>query len=289
MMIGAINNLSQSESNNHLEPVLPPMLRGDWLSFTREILAEVVATYARYGAMCAPTLQVVFEGGLMPCYNIEQGQIECYLPDPTTDIGRLFWLYYQNLCGGADLYDTQAMIECYLPLVIAHEVAHHLRFRYDRLAKDQWREEEIVQMMAMSLIASHPRFASLLPQLKFFTYRMACRLAQIVRTRRQNNTETLETEIILNETRLEELIEIGRFNPDHSLFDIISKADLLNRDKLSGDLTSLSTGKDQMDMINYWLAGLIWTLPHLERGNWPPLSELIDKFILSAALEPHTE
>lgn len=268
------SDFAHSQIKHHIEFAATPPLRVEWLAFMEEILREVVATYAHYGAICAPSLRIVLEGGPLPSYNIQKGQIECYLPDPTTGVGQLCWLYYQNLYGGADLYETQAAIECYLPLIIAHEVAHHLRFRYAVLAASQWREEEIVQLMAMSLMAEHPRFAPLLQPIERVTRRAAHRLAQIVQKRRQKNSE-------------QELVDTGPLSPRPSLSDIILKAGLLNRDALSDKATSSPKRKGQMDMIDYSLAGMIWMLPHLERRDWPPLGELIDEFILSGAPMPH--
>ncbi|MGB0388586.1 MAG: hypothetical protein ACPGWR_27515 [Ardenticatenaceae bacterium] len=256
----------------------------EWLTLAEEILHEVVATYARYGAVCTPTLRIVLEGGPIPSYNIQKGQIEFYLPDPTTGVGRLCWLYYQNLCGAVDLYDTQATIESHLPLIIAHEVAHHLRFRYGVLAESQWREEEIVQLMAISLMAEHPRFAPLLERLEALTRRAAHRLAQIVQKRRQRHSEPVDRQMALSDISPQELVELPRLTPHMSFSEVILKAGLLSPEQL----TNLTSSPRQMDMTDYGLAGTIWTLPHLERRDWPPLGQLIEEFILSEAPTPNT-
>lgn len=259
-----------SDSIDHVEPA--SALRVEWLSFAEEILHEVVQSYARHGALCAPTLRLVLTGSPIPAYNIQKGKIEFHLPDPTTLSGRLCWLYYQNLCGAVDFYDTQATIESYLPLIMAHEVAHHLRFHYNKLADTQWREEEIVQLMALSLIAEHPRFACLLPRLEPLTHRAIQRLAQIVQAQPQYSPKSSHKQAKLSQTTPQNLAKA--LTAPIPFSDILLKLGWLTPEQLTTPPTN------PMNISHYWLAGMIWMLPYLKQRDLPSLSELIGRYLL---------
>lgn len=267
----------------------------EWQSLAQAILTEVIATYARYGVIVAPELRVVPEGGPIPAYHIEQQQIAFHMPDPSTALGRLGWLYYQNLSGAADLYDVQETIEANLPLVMAHEVAHHLRFHYDVAAASLWREEQVAQLMGLSFVAEHPRYAETLPKLQHYTRRSAKRLSEIARKRDSWNAyelragyDTLAHRVLAEGlVSPEELAEAEAFAmvTGTSLEEVLRTEGLVSERKL--ELLNASAARVEqrfndsymVDVTQYWLAGTTWLLPHLERRDWPPLGRLIENFL----------
>lgn len=267
----------------------------EWVAFAQALLDEVQQSYARYGADCAPTLTLVTEGGPIPCYNIDAGCIEINFPSPSGGLGRLKWLYYQNLFGADDLADVQAVFEANLPMVMAHEVAHHLRFHYEVVAESLWREEQIVQLMAMALVAEHPFFAPTLEQVERYTRRTVRRLAEIAQKRRASTPKTLQAGYGTLGHRLlvqgwitpEKLAEAEAFAAltNSALDEILLDEGLVTAAQLESLSEATTLAEDTFnqnymaDITDYWLSGTTWMLPHLERRDWPSLGKLIERFI----------
>lgn len=267
----------------------------EWQALAQAILAEIIATYARYGVAVAPDLHVVPEGGPIPAYDIENQRIAFHMPDPSMAVGRLGWLYYQNLSGAADLYDVQETIEANLPLVMAHEVAHHLRFRYEVAASSLWREEQVAQLMGLAFVAEHPRYTDTLPKLQQYTRRSAKRLSEIARKRDSWNAyelragyDTLAHRVLAEGlVSPEELAEAEAFAmvTGTSLEEVLRAEGLVSERKLALLKASAERVEQRfndsymVDVTQYWLAGTTWLLPHLERRDWPPLGRLIQSFL----------
>jgi hypothetical protein len=257
----------------------------EWLALAAALLAEIVHEYTQHGITCDPSLHIMADGGPIPAYRADTGAIYFFMADPTTNEGRMQWFFYQALSGAADLHDVQLTIETYLPLVMAHEVAHHLRFRYNVPMTHAWQEEQIVQLLALTLVATHPRLSLTLDALETVTRRIMQALARLRFQQIQSNP-LCQSLLAANRLTSDELAVMSAVAAVRGL----SLEALLYQEGW-GNAAQLAQGgvnpteepapRYQVDVAAYWLFGAAWTLPHLKHRNWPPLPTLIQQLLLT--------
>jgi hypothetical protein len=111
--------------------------------FTREL--------ARYGIQVDPNMEVRRGKGVFCYYDLEQGHIYLSLPDLTSPLGRLQIMVLASTMSLAGEDELLALFELFIPHLIAHEMAHHLRHRYGLYGENKWEEEQIANQLAVAL------------------------------------------------------------------------------------------------------------------------------------------
>jgi hypothetical protein len=106
---------------------------------------------SRYGIEIDPKMQVRRGKGVLCYYNLEDGHIYLALPDLTTSIGKLQAMVLASTLSLAGEDELIALFELFIPHLIAHEMAHHLRHRYGLFGENKWEEEQIANQLAVAL------------------------------------------------------------------------------------------------------------------------------------------
>ncbi|MEZ4312509.1 MAG: cyclic nucleotide-binding domain-containing protein [Polyangiaceae bacterium] len=111
--------------------------------FTREL--------ARYGIEVDPKTEVRRGRGVLCYYNLEDGHIYLSLPDLTSPLGKLQAMVLSTTLGLSGNEELVALFELFVPHVVAHEIAHHLRHRNGLFSDNKWEEEQIANQLAVAL------------------------------------------------------------------------------------------------------------------------------------------
>jgi hypothetical protein len=137
-----------------------------WVATAEEAFEAALAEFARYGVTPHPDLRLVREPSTTPYYEPESMTIGIGMPDPAQISGRLLWIATARVLGveGVDA----AIEECrrQLPLLMAHELAHHLRHHYGAPIENDFLEEQVANTIGVAFVREHPRYRVDIPFLR---------------------------------------------------------------------------------------------------------------------------
>jgi hypothetical protein len=137
--------------------------RDAWVAEANALLEVYRALLAPLGATVASALVVKADAHPCPGY-LHDELIICFCP-PVVEgpSDRVRWAFFTGYMGCASLDEAAAFYRDALPLVVAHELAHHLRISSGRAAESPFIEEQICDLIAVALVAASDRRASLRP------------------------------------------------------------------------------------------------------------------------------
>ena len=151
--------------------------QGDgWFAEARRLLDDAVAAVARYGAEPDPELRLVRSDGLVPWYDPATRTIALGRPDAAAPDGRLARLVAARLWGAATVDEAVASYAVQLPLMVAHELGHHLRHRYGAPQDDAFVEEQAANALAVAIVHEQPARRADVPELARLAARTAAAL-----------------------------------------------------------------------------------------------------------------
>ncbi|MBK8253794.1 MAG: cyclic nucleotide-binding domain-containing protein [Polyangiaceae bacterium] len=111
--------------------------------FCRELL--------RYGIEVDPKMEVRRGRGILCFYNLDDGHIYLSLPDLTSPLGKLQTMVLASTLGLSGEDELLDLFELFIPHVVAHEMAHHLRHKHGLFGDNKWEEEQIANQLAVAL------------------------------------------------------------------------------------------------------------------------------------------
>ncbi len=111
--------------------------------FTREL--------AEYGVPVDPKMEMRRGKGLLCFYDTTDGHIYLSVPDLTTPMGKLNLMVLRAyLCCTSD-DEVLRFFGLFIPRLMAHEIAHHLRHKHGRFGSNYWEEEQLANQLAVAL------------------------------------------------------------------------------------------------------------------------------------------
>lgn len=127
----------------------PP--RTDLFALGKQHFELFAKELSRYGIEIDPKMQVRRGRGVLCYYNLDDGHIYLAVPDLTSSIGRLQAMVLASTLSLTGEDELIALFELFIPHLIAHEMAHHLRHRYGLFGDNKWEEEQIANQLASAL------------------------------------------------------------------------------------------------------------------------------------------
>ena len=118
--------------------------------YFRRILSELRA----YDIEPDPNIELRRSNGMQSYYNLSDGHIYLAIPpDLSTSNGRVFKLFMKSLLSIDDDEKLVDFIRLFTPRLLAHELGHHLRHRYQQFRRDNlWQEEQVANQLAMAVM-----------------------------------------------------------------------------------------------------------------------------------------
>jgi len=99
--------------------------RDGWVAAAREVVDRLVPVLARFGVAVDGALTVAADSHPCPGYRHDTRQILFCPPVVASAVDRLRWSWFARIMGAQDVAEAAAFYEVALPLVVAHELAHH--------------------------------------------------------------------------------------------------------------------------------------------------------------------
>lgn len=128
------------------EPALP-----DLFALGKRFFDTIVRELARHGITVDPALGLRREGGVMTHYSLADKKIYLSVPDTSTPVGKLQAMVLASVLGCAGEAELLQLFQIFVPRLIAHEIAHHLRHFHGRFGASPWEEEQVANRFAAAL------------------------------------------------------------------------------------------------------------------------------------------
>lgn len=137
---------------------IAPRTPDAWFKAGHEVFEEFLATLAGDGVTPDPDLRLVAGESANPYYEHESKTVVLGMPDPATARGRMHWIFLARLVGATGVEEAIATVGYQLPLLVAHEVTHHLRHHYGAPTLNNFVEEQVANTVAVAFVREHARF-----------------------------------------------------------------------------------------------------------------------------------
>lgn len=148
--------------------VAGPPLRRDvlyWSTMTETVTAEPVDLFelgkrcfeefsrelARYGIAVDPAMEVRRGTGILCYYSLDDGHIYLSVPDTKKAFGRLQAMVLASILSLSGEEELIRLFQLFIPHLVAHEMAHHLRHKHGMFGESRWDEEQIANQLAVAL------------------------------------------------------------------------------------------------------------------------------------------
>jgi HEAT repeat protein len=265
----------------------------EWFALGEGLYRDVVYALARYGVHVHPDLRFIPAGSPTPFYAPAKLTIGFGIPDPATAKGRLYWYFIQHLVGAVDLGEVQTAMEVPLPWSVAHEVIHHLRHYYGAPIENDFLEEQVVNCVALALLAEHPRHREGLPALRQWAERMFTQTRQLSPATvpylagfRLDIGEVLVAQGTISRatlTRARQLSEYSGATVQEVLIRTgrITAARLDNARAEQAKAEAYFNDRYMASLSEYWLFGTEWLARYLEREDLPSAGDAIELHLLT--------
>ena len=263
----------------------------EWIAEANALLDGHRAMLAPLGVLVDPALAV--RADTHPCPGYLHAELSIRFCPPVIDAprDRLRWAFFAGYMGCASLDEAAAFYEDALPLIVAHELAHHLRTTADRSSPSAFLEEQICDVLAVALIDASPSRGSL-PRLQVHCARMRRVLdaryaasagagfvadeAEVMVERGQMGAaelSDLEAASRKGDVSLETLVRLSRSH-EPALLREAGEARERAREHLEAHYST--------DPAAYWHLSLRWLEGYLARANRPPLVEVLNEHLAPA-------
>lgn len=114
---------------------------------------EYVQVLRSYGIEPDPNMGLHRSKGMNSYYNLSDGQIYLALPSLKGGVSKLYLLALRSMFETESDDEILELFDLLLPRIVAHEMGHALRHRYNQFQNDNlWLEEQVANQLAMGLI-----------------------------------------------------------------------------------------------------------------------------------------
>lgn len=271
------------------------MSDGDlWLARARAIVDATRPLLDNYGLAPAAELTIALDGHPCPGYRHDTCQILFCPPVIESNRDRLRWLFFCRVMGCADLAEARAFYEVALPLIVCHELGHHLRLSLGVDADSAFVEEQVCDRIAVALVERMPAYAPTLAPLAARCATMRERLGGQYGERAGSQFlpglgEVLVARAELDGERLAalEALAAGRATPLAELLEVAVGAEAVTAARTSRDLAQVMVdSRYTEDPSEYWYLSLTWVAAYLSRPRAADLQEVVRDHLRSRSMAP---
>jgi hypothetical protein len=125
--------------------------RTDLFQLGKRCFEEFSRELARYGIAVDPGMEVRRGKGVLCYYDLSDGHIYLAVPDTSSPIGRLQAMVLAATLALEGEDELFKLFELFIPHLVAHEMAHHLRHKYGLFGENKWEEEQIANQLAVAM------------------------------------------------------------------------------------------------------------------------------------------
>jgi len=123
----------------------------DLFALGKRVFEAFVAELSRHGIAVDPELGLRRGDGVMSHYSLPDRKIYLSVPDRSTPVGKLSAMVLASTLCCKDETELFELFAIFIPRLIAHEIAHHLRHLHGRFGKSPWEEEQVANRFAAAL------------------------------------------------------------------------------------------------------------------------------------------
>jgi len=123
----------------------------DAFPFAERKFREFIEEFKQYGLEVHRGLTLKRGTGLLCYYGLKDKNIYLSLPDPKSSIGKLQVLFFRSILGCKNNEELFEFMELLLPRLIAHELGHYFRHKYNTFKNDLWYEEQVANQLATAV------------------------------------------------------------------------------------------------------------------------------------------
>lgn len=125
--------------------------KADLFALGKRWFEAFVSELARHGVAVDRDLALRRGDGVMTHYSLPDRKIYLSAPDTSTPVGKLQAMVLASVLACANEAELFQLFELFVPRLIAHEIAHHLRHFHGRFGQSPWEEEQIANRFATAL------------------------------------------------------------------------------------------------------------------------------------------
>jgi len=125
--------------------------RTDLFALGKRCFEDFSRELARYGVVVDPKMAVKRGTGILCYYSLEDGHIYLSVPNADSSIGKLQIMVLTSLLALSGEDELWKLFELFVPHLVAHEMAHHLRHKYGFFGDNKWEEEQIANQLAVAM------------------------------------------------------------------------------------------------------------------------------------------
>lgn len=278
------------------EPWSSPRTPEQWLESARVVFEDFLQALDRHGVRPDPRLRLVAGDSLYPYYEQTKMTIGIGMPDPKTILGRLYWLFAARVLGVESVEDAVATTGPQLPFLVSHEVTHHLRHHYGVPTENDFVEEQVANVVALSFVGEHPVYRGTIAALREVSTRAAAKLADLSPETgeylpgfRLELGEVLVASGGLTRERLDEARALARATGrslDETLDRMgLAEVDLGAADRRRRESEAYFNRRYMASLAEYARFFNGWFLSYLERAEQPTLGEALEAHVLTGDWE----
>ena len=123
----------------------------DLFALGKRVFDAFVAELREHGIEVHPALALRRGDGVMSHYSLPDTKIYLSVPDTSTPVGKLQAMVLTSVLSCRDEAEMLSLFEIFIPRLIAHEIAHHLRHHHGRFGDSPWEEEQVANRFATAL------------------------------------------------------------------------------------------------------------------------------------------
>ena len=129
----------------------PDAVADDLFELGRRCFDAFTLEFASYGIPVDPKMELRRGKGLLCFYDTEDGHIYLSVPDVSTPMGQLNLMVLRAYLSAKSQEETMRFFRLFVPRLISHEIAHHLRHRHGRFGDNLWEEEQLANQLAVAV------------------------------------------------------------------------------------------------------------------------------------------
>jgi hypothetical protein len=123
----------------------------DLFELGRKCFEAFSAEFEAYGVPVDPAMELRPGKGMLCHYDLKDGHIYLSVPDLSSPMGRLQMAVMSSLLSCDTEDEARLLFRLFIPRVIAHEIAHHLRHKHGVFGQNLWQEEQIANQLAVAV------------------------------------------------------------------------------------------------------------------------------------------
>ena len=125
----------------------------DLFTTAQSYFKEFKEVLPSYGIEPDPKMELRRSQGMNSYYYLKDGHIYLALPSLKGGMGYLYLMFLKSMLSIESNDEFLEILNILLPRLIAHEMGHSLRHRYNQFSRENlWMEEQVANQIAMALI-----------------------------------------------------------------------------------------------------------------------------------------